>query len=138
MRPSRALQETSHIVFVTSPRNLSRGRGTIDNVDVSLHLLSCTRQARYRDTDSEIACISFLFSFSLFKNYDYISISFRYTFLPSLYLYGNFVYFRYKRYDFLSSLTYFMLMQLILFFLILYILSSIFILLRSLLDIYNK
>jgi len=36
MRPSRALQETSHIVFVTSPRNLSRGRGTIDNVDVSL------------------------------------------------------------------------------------------------------
>lgn len=36
MRPSRALQETSHIVFVTSPRNLLRGRGTIDNADVSL------------------------------------------------------------------------------------------------------
>lgn len=67
MRPSRALQETSHIVFVTSPRNLSRGRGTIDNVDVSLHLFSCTRQARYRDTDSEIACTSFLsFLLSLF------------------------------------------------------------------------
>lgn len=36
MRPSRALQETSHIVFVMSPRNLSRGEGIIDNVDVSL------------------------------------------------------------------------------------------------------
>lgn len=36
MRPSRALQETSHIVFVTSPRNLSREEGIIDNADVSL------------------------------------------------------------------------------------------------------
>lgn len=36
MKPSRALQETSHIVFVTSPRNLLRGEGIIDNVDVSL------------------------------------------------------------------------------------------------------
>lgn len=61
MRPSRALQETSHIVFVTSPRNLLRGRGTIDNVDVSLVFLWYTRQARrYRDMDSETA-----YSFSL-------------------------------------------------------------------------
>lgn len=35
MRPSRALQETSHIVFVTSPRNLSREEGIIDNLDIS-------------------------------------------------------------------------------------------------------
>lgn len=36
MRPSRALQERSHIVvFVTSPRNLSREEGIIDNLDIN-------------------------------------------------------------------------------------------------------
>lgn len=117
MRPSRALQETSHIVFVTSPRNLSRGRGTIDNVDVSPRLLSCTRQARrYRDKDSEIACVFSSFVFlSFVRKYGYISAPSLRLFLSSLYFIASLL--SIKLHDFLShpSLTYFMLLQFIYF-----------------------
>ena len=53
MRPSRALQETSHIVFVTSPRNLSREEGIIDNADVSL-VSSVVRRIADINVDPEI------------------------------------------------------------------------------------